>query len=355
MSQGFFDHVFFWIFVVASLLTAVDWWIGPEGRGAMRERMGLWWLHVSEMSFAGLVAEDAVRVQGWLRGIFGQRWLGLRALLVCSVISLFASLAIWIGSILAVYAQAEIREGPVNLPQLAAKMYLGYEVRPEEVILGPEDAGIPSDIEADVKRQILQDIRSLVSQLRQEFRQGFANVLLPLFLLNALLDWVSLGVTLLLLGWMARSITAWRLAGLIVLDLTLAILLAVTVGLLVAIYAYGPEEFAQTWISNFAESSRVTILVMERTQQLYAQLGIWDGMIVLPVAILFTSALPTLVHSVVAMAFLCSKLFRPVLQPVVSRALYLFHASRQGVLTQLAVGGGILTKAGQETIKYLAS
>lgn len=355
MSQGFFDHVFFWIFVVASLLTVVDWWIGPEGRSAMRERVGLWWLQVSEISFTGLVAKDAARVRGWLRGLFGQRWLGPRALSICALISVFTSLAIWLGSMLVVYGQAEILEGPTNAPYLVAKMYLGYEVTADEIVLGPDDEAAPEDVKSDFKRQILRDLERAAVDIRPGLRQGFFNVMLPLFLLNAILDWVSLGVTLLLLGWMARSVTTARLIGLVALDLSLAVALAAAVGLLVAIYAYGPTEFARTWISNFDESSRQAFQILGQARAVYSHFGVWEGMLLLPVAILFTSALPTLVHSVVAMVFLCSKLFRPVLQPVVGRALYLFHASRQGVLTQLAVGGGILTKAGQETIKYLAS
>ena len=80
----------------------------------------------------------------------------------------------------------------------------------------------------------------------------------------------------------------------------------------------------------------------------------WEGVLAVPFAILFTSALPTLVHIVVAAAFLGSKIFKPVLQPAIGRLLYLFHVSKQGVLTQIAIGGGIVIKVGQEIVKYAA-
>ena len=95
-----------------------------------------------------------------------------------------------------------------------------------------------------------------------------------------------------------------------------------------------------------------TVVLARRTAE---QFGLWEGLFAFPALVLFTCALPTLIHLGVAIVFLSSKLFRPVLQPVLGRLLYLFHVSRQGVLTQLAVGGGIVAKATQESIKYFGA
>jgi hypothetical protein len=154
---------------------------------------------------------------------------------------------------------------------------------------------------------------------------------------------------------MAGSVAAPRLAGLVVLDLALAVILALAVGVLVALYFAGPAAFAETWIDGFDESARRASAVVDRVRQVLSLAGVWEGMIALPLAILFTSALPTLLHLGVALAFLSSKLFRPLLQPMLARLLYLFHASPRGVLTQVAVGGGVLVKAGHETVKYFAA
>lgn len=355
MDQGFFDHVFFWVFVGASLLTAIDWAIGPDGRSRMRERVGLWWLHVSETTFAGLVAEDAARVEAWLRRIFGRRWLGLRAMLLCLAISVVTSLTIWLGSMAATVAQAEMPEDtPPNLPYLVAKAVLGFTVTPEEVELGPEEAEIPPDERAMLKDLYAQEIRVNANDTRRLIASTAWSAPLVLLLINAVLDWVSLGVTLLLLGWMARAVSTPRLLGIVLFDLFLAILLALTVGVLVFVYAVGPSELMRIGIEEIEQATRTAEMTLQQMRAVTGNAGIWEGMIAVPLAILFTSALPTLVHLLLAVVFLASKLFRPLLQPLIGRVLYLFHVSQKGVLTQIAVGGAVLIKAGQETLKYLA-
>jgi hypothetical protein len=72
------------------------------------------------------------------------------------------------------------------------------------------------------------------------------------------------------------------------------------------------------------------------------------------IIIAFTSVLPTVFHLLLTFIFLLSKIFRPVLKPIVSRLLYLFYVSPKGVLSQLAVAGAIVTKGGQQLIKYLS-
>ena len=153
MGDGFFDHFFYWIFATASVLTAVDWWIGPDGRAAMRERAGLWWLHITETSFAGLAAEDARRVEQWLRRIFGKRWFGLRAILLCAIISSTVRLALLAVNWTVIYAQASLTPTERALVLLGGRMLLGHEATPDDIVLDPEEAAeIPADDLELIKR-----------------------------------------------------------------------------------------------------------------------------------------------------------------------------------------------------------
>ncbi len=81
--------------------------------------------------------------------------------------------------------------------------------------------------------------------------------------------------------------------------------------------------------------------------------GLFLLLLVFIAPVSFTSALPTLIHLMITIAFLASKLFRPLLQKPVSLILLRFHESRKGVLTQLAVGVGVLAKLMQVGVKYL--
>ena len=71
--MDFFDAFFFWVLATTMILAAVDWWIGPEGRDSMKNEVGIWWFHIEEMSFRGLVSEDARRVSDVIHQVFGER------------------------------------------------------------------------------------------------------------------------------------------------------------------------------------------------------------------------------------------------------------------------------------------
>lgn len=356
MNEGFFDHFFYWIFVIASLLTAIDWWIGPNGRAAARERMGHWWLHMTETSFAGLVAEDARRVESWLRSVFGRRWLGLRALLLCTGISLAVSVILMLVYWTLVFIQFENSSVENRNVRLGVWMILGYEVTVDDIIVDPEEEEfLEPDELSRLKEQWLLELNEVATVGRPALSQAFSNILIPLILLNAFFDWISLGVSLLLLGMMGRSVTALRLGGLVALDLVVAVILAALVVILVGSFAIGPREFVETWILNFDQQMELIDRVFVVYQRAIAEFDLWEGVFVFPALVLFTCALPSLLHLALAIVFLGSKLFRPVLQPVIGRLLYLFHVSRQGVLTQLAIGGGVAAKAAQESIKYFGA
>lgn len=232
MQGAFFDQFFFWVLISATALTAIDWWIGPEGRARMRDRVGEWWLHVTETSFLGLIAEDAQRVRSWLLRLFG-RWFSLRAVLLCAVISVTVSILIVLGNqivaLLSVDATFQ-REMLVFL-----KAWLGIELRPADL----EAIGIQRP-ELD---RLLQDLDATTARIKELALDGLKDYILPLVLANALLDWVSLGLTLKFLDWMSRSLSATRLFLIILADILVAICLAALVVLAVVSYSDGSLPF----------------------------------------------------------------------------------------------------------------
>lgn len=309
MQGQFFDHFFFWVLIAATALTAIDWWIGPDGRARMRDKMGEWWLHVTEASFTELIAEDARRVRSWLLAIFG-RWTGIRSLLLCALISILTS--ILLTASFAVFYDAPIVNG-------GDYYWLKYTIA----------------------------------------WQFLRIALIPLVVANAIFDWVSLGVTLKFLEWMARSVSVPKLTSIVIADIVLAVCFAIAVAWVVSVYVgfFDPEQRYSSaftikeireFFINFNE-----FLAYDKRDPIFRH--IWVGSIFLPFTILFTSALPTILHLFVAAIFLGSKIFRPVLQPAIGRVLYLFHVSKKGVLTQIAVGGGVVIKVGQEAIKYMTA
>jgi hypothetical protein len=96
-------------------------------------------------------------------------------------------------------------------------------------------------------------------------------------------------------------------------DVTIALLFSVLVGVFVLAFYAGPQALLQEATSGFADSAEV----------LYNLQRVFEVM--------------------------------PWLKHLVTRILFLFHESSKGVLTQIAVGGGLILKVGQETVKFFSS
>ena len=72
-EPNWIDGFLFWDAVLVAALVFADWLLGEEKRAAMREKAGDWWLHVQEISFAGLVGEYARKVRKGLQRIVGKK------------------------------------------------------------------------------------------------------------------------------------------------------------------------------------------------------------------------------------------------------------------------------------------
>jgi hypothetical protein len=74
---------------------------------------------------------------------------------------------------------------------------------------------------------------------------------------------------------------------------------------------------------------------------------------VLGLPVLFISLLPSLVHVLIAVCFVFSKPFRPVLQKPTALILARLYESDKGVLTLLAAAIGVMAKLAQQGAKYI--
>jgi hypothetical protein len=72
------------------------------------------------------------------------------------------------------------------------------------------------------------------------------------------------------------------------------------------------------------------------------------------VLLLAISALPFFISLFVVLILACLKLLRPLLQPLITLFLERLYERKQGVLTQIALGLGTLSKLVQEVLKHMA-
>ncbi len=151
---------------------------------------------------------------------------------------------------------------------------------------------------------------------------------------NAFLDWLSLSVTMGLLASMAKSTSGIRLQAIIVFDMVLAVVFAS----LVWIVAIG----AEAWKKDFT----VVRTLIDATETMIEDVGTGEDLItsLVVLAVLFTSALPTLLHLGLSLVFLVSKLFRPVFLPVLLFLLERTLDTNYGPLTILAITLGGVAK-----------
>ena len=274
--NGWADTFLFWDAVIVTLLCLADFLIGKEGRAAMRERIGEWWLHVEGASFTGLVAEDARAVIRFFHKVFGESELSFK--FIFRSVALSASILF-----ISMVSVTIINEGSVDkfLDEFFFTSDIDYFWRPF-LIYTP---------------------------------------------INGILDWLSLYLTILFLGIMARSDRPLVTLGVIGLDVIVAVLIGVVV---IVISRFLSDYFGGGGFLSGIE---------------YAFYG---------AVVLFTSLLPTLIHFLVASVFLLSKLLRPIVQKPLALVLLRFHESDKGALTLLAIMLGTLSKLVQQGIKVYA-
>jgi len=275
------DDFLFWDAMIVVALILVDWLLGKERRRSIKERVGWWWLWLSELSFRGLIAEDARRILMLCQRIFGEKATGAKCIGRSIAISLTLSAI------------------------LVPAFVLG--------VFGPEWE-LPG----------------------AKFIKITAVAFATFAPFNALLDWVSVVVTMHFLTLMSQSARVGRLLALILADLVVAALLGGTV----------------VAVGRVVETAVKTALPPGSGFLAGLDHGIAVAMVM--IVVMFTSLLPTLIHMLVGLFFLLSKVIRPILQQPTALVLQRLYESERGILTLLAAGVGGLAKLLQEGTKYLA-
>ena len=70
-ADSFFDPFFFAIIVLVATLAFADFLLGQDGRRRVKEFVGEWWLYLEDSTYAGLGADDAAKIQFWVRRCLG--------------------------------------------------------------------------------------------------------------------------------------------------------------------------------------------------------------------------------------------------------------------------------------------
>lgn len=213
--SNFADEFFFATAGAVLLLMLVDWLIGANKRDAMRLKMEEWWLGLQEATFTGLIARDAALVETALSRYFGRRFWSIKPFLSAAVISVLVT-AILITIL-------------VVLPDFLT-----------------------------ISMPVLSFFYSETSS------QKLFNRIVSFAFQNALLDWLSLFLTIYFLGVMARSVSVMRLFTVIILDIFAAALLTVFV------YFSGVSALTLNKLTNDVFSHTVMDLSIDHIASAYS-------------------------------------------------------------------------------------
>lgn len=294
------DTFLFWDFVLVTFLLFVDWYIGTERRARMRDMVGDWWLYLGQITYSDLVIEDAKYVRAQLVRWFSNGWFTrsriIRSFIASILITLFG-----------MYFLSLIEYGNLyTKDNLDAKIGLIYLF--------------------------------------------IIYLFIPMFIPNALFDWVSISVTISLLDIMSKLKGNNYLIIIYVVFISADFILAVFLSIPALI------GFLFIWAVVFDGLGYPITLAMF----IDAPVGVYRfyfAMLFLtgvPIVILITSTLPTLLHIFYMVLLVMCKTGRSVLRGPVSTILLRFHESKRGVLTLLAITVGTVAKLIQEAAKYLS-
>ena len=142
---------------------------------------------------------------------------------------------------------------------------------------------------------------------------------------NALFDWISLSTTMHFFRMMAKSTTTRSLLKQFTLDVIVALICCIWLIPWVIIYnEIGSMLWQATALLGRADSN----------------ISLWIETIIL--VTIMTTLLPTLLHFISVLAFILSKITRPIFQPITSLILARLYEDKRSVLTQIAIGLGAI-------------
>lgn len=304
-SPSWLDAFLFWDAMIVASLIFFDFLIGEQGRGKIKDLVGWWWLLIEEKTYGGLAQKDAQAVLGFFEGCFSSKLISKR---------FFKQSAIW-----------GLR---IFLP-VSALLYTVVAVQ------------IAHEVQIEIEKGT-----DVILDLDEKFYVGVCLSFILAAILTCLMFAVSAMFTIILLRYMSKITSFFRITMAMVLDLAIglglgAIFIAVIFTLVRSIFVDLPSIF------QLIEDA------LSRTYHLQAiALRRFVEMLDLPV--LIVSLLPSLVHVLIAVSFVFSKLSRPLLQKPTALILVRLYESDKGVLTLLAAAIGVMAKLAQQGAKYIA-
>jgi hypothetical protein len=306
MLAGFFDGFLLGVTIIVGLLMSFDWLVGENGRRKLRERVGDFWTRLQYQSLDELYVSAFQKLSLRLKRIYGEKVLSARFILIA-----FAANVLWV-VVFGVGLWRWVREGVAQVaPSIPSETYIGLAL-------------------TALVFSLLIGWYPVASFFRvvQRFSGGgsLGRVFYSLLdiLWNAVLFFIIAAVIIML---------AW---------------------LVFLFVAFGFEN----WIQLVDQITREKDMGLDSTKS-----EAWDAFFTkfLFPFLVFTfffllpiSALPFFISLLVVLILAWLKLLRPLLQPLVSLVLERLYESKQGVLTQIALGLGTLSKLVQEALKHMA-
>ena len=88
------DGFAFFIFIIVTIITFVDWLLDDNQRNELRERIADWYVFLADTSFEQLLAKAALTIRKSIEKVFGKNWLSLRFIFLSFSLAIASSIAI---------------------------------------------------------------------------------------------------------------------------------------------------------------------------------------------------------------------------------------------------------------------
>jgi hypothetical protein len=311
IKKEFFDGFFFLVSIIVVLMVFIDWLIGKENRALLKNKIAEMWVKLDDSTYIGIVQKDANIVLICLEKILGKKWYSPRFFIVPVVLSLILTYLV-IHSLFSVglfttifYDSTNGNPIPLTFSMTSERLYLLYYIVP-----------------------------------------------------NAVSDWFSLALTIFFLKKIVATDSSQTIIKYIVLDILMVFVFAIVVllfaGLILDVYLVYVLPEQPNWAfkdqcPNFSiicslDLSLFLGSILFDYRNNYQWLG---GLIIL------TGAFPTILHIFLSLLMLFSKLFSPLLKPIISTLLLRFNESEKGLLTQFSIALGAIVKLIQLGFKFI--
>jgi hypothetical protein len=305
---GFLDGFLLSVVAIVGALTAFDWLVGENGRKKLRERVGDFWTTLQYQSLDELYVGALQKLRLRLNHVYGEKVLSARFILIA-----FAANVLWVVvSSVGVLGWTDLgQELAQNAASIPVATYIGIALT--TLVFSLLIGWYPI---ANFLR-VIQRFSSAASFWRVVYSLLF-------ILWNAFLFFI-VATVIIFLAWFVFETVTYGAENLVNLVQQLG----------------HDKEMGQDPMKNDAFNDFVKKFLFPFVASTF--------FILLPI-----SALPFFLTLFMVLILACLKLLRPLLQPLISLLLERLYESKQGVLTQIALILGGVSKLIQEILKHVA-